>query len=124
MRYINKLIIYVIVFAIAMGFMESAIVIYLRELFYPEGFRFPLIPIPHRLAVVEILREAVTVIMLICVGYFAGRNKVQRFAFFGLAFAIWDLFYYIFLYAFLGWPESIFTCDILFLIPVPWVGPV
>lgn len=121
---ISKKIIYVIVFAVAMGFMESAIVIYLRELFYPNGFNFPLQPIPHRLAIVEILREAATVIMLVCVGYFSGRNKLQRFAFFSLAFAIWDLFYYIFLYVFLGWPSSIHTWDILFLIPVPWVGPV
>lgn len=121
---ISKKIIYVIVFAIAMGFMESAIVIYLRELFYPNGFNFPLQPIPHRLAIVEILRETATVIMLVCVGYFTGRNKLQRFAFFSLAFAIWDLFYYVFLFVFLGWPQSLFTWDILFLIPVPWVGPV
>ncbi len=29
-----------------------------------------------------------------------------------------------FLKALLSWPESLFTWDILFLIPVPWVGPV
>ncbi len=29
-----------------------------------------------------------------------------------------------FLKLLLGWPESLFTWDILFLIPVPWVGPV
>jgi hypothetical protein len=124
MRSLSKIIFYIVLFATAMGFMESAVVIYLREIFYPDGFRFPLIPIPHRLAVVEIFREAATVIMLVCIGYFAGHNKTQRFAFFALAFAIWDLCYYIFLYIFTGWPESLFTWDILFLIPVPWVGPV
>jgi hypothetical protein len=123
-RSINKMIFYVAAVAIAMGFMESAVVIYLREIFYPSGFRFPLIPIPHRLAIVEIIREAATVIILVGIGFLAGRNKVQRFAFFSLAFAVWDLCYYIFLYVFLRWPESLFTWDILFLIPLPWVGPV
>ncbi len=124
MKTIHKKLIYFVLFAIAMGFMESAVVIYLREIYYPSGFRFPLIPIPQRLAVVEILREAATIIMLVCVGYFAGKTKLQRFAFFNIAFAVWDLCYYLFLYIFLGWPESLFTWDILFLIPVPWVGPV
>src|SRR5688572_8818480 len=124
MRPIIKIICYVTVFAIAMGFMESAVVIYLREIYYPGGFRFPLVPIPPRLSMVEILREAATVIMLVCVGYFSGKTALQRFAFFSLAFAVWDLFYYIFLFVFLGWPQSLFTWDILFLIPLPWVGPV
>jgi membrane protein implicated in regulation of membrane protease activity len=39
-------------------------------------------------------------------------------------FAIWDIFYYIFLWLLIGWPESFFTWDILFLLPVTWVGPV
>ncbi len=37
---------------------------------------------------------------------------------------MWDIFYYIFLKALLGWPASLLTWDILFLIPVVWVGPV
>jgi hypothetical protein len=116
--------IYLTVFAVAMGFMESAVVIYLREIYYKDGFSFPLRPMHTSLAVVEVLREAATVIMLIGVGWFAGVNKLQRFASFIVAFAVWDIFYYVFLYIFLGWPESIFTWDILFLIPFPWVGPV
>jgi len=112
------------VFAIAMGFLESAVVIYLRELYYKEGFSFPLKPMPETIALVELLREAATVIMLVSAGYLAGRTKLQRFAYFCLAFAVWDLFYYVFLYIFLGWPQSLFTWDILFLIPLPWTGPV
>ncbi len=54
----------------------------------------------------------------------AGRNKLERFAFFIYSFAVWDLFYYVFLKILLDWPSSLFTWDILFLIPVPWVGPV
>jgi hypothetical protein len=115
---------YVFIFAIAMGFMESAIVVYLREIYYPDGFRFPLVPIPNRMALVETLREAATIIMLVCTGYLAGRSVFERFAHFCLAFSVWDLFYYIFLYLLSGWPDSLSTWDILFLIPFPWVGPV
>jgi len=124
MDFTTKKILYVTAFAIAMGFMESAVVIYLREIFYKDGFSFPLRPMSPALALVEVFREAATVIMLVCIGWFTGKTKLQRFAYFNIAFAIWDLFYYIFLYIFLGWPQSLSTWDILFLIPFPWVGPV
>lgn len=124
MKPITKTIIYVGVFAVAMGFLESAVVIYLRELYYKDGFSFPLKPIDHHIARVEFFREIATIIMLIGIGYVTGKNKLQRFAYFNLAFAIWDIFYYIFLYVFLGWPQSLQTWDILFLVPLPWVAPV
>ncbi len=111
-------------FAIAMGFLESSVVIYLRELYYPGGFNFPLHIIPSNIAMVEICREAATIIMLIGAGYLAGNTKLNRFAYFLIAFSVWDLFYYVFLYVFIQWPESLFTWDILFLIPFPWTGPV
>jgi len=110
-------------FSIAMGFMESAIVIYLRRIYYPNGFQFPLTPVAHDIAMIEFLREAATIIMLVGIGVLAGKNTSQKFAFFIYCFAVWDIFYYVFLKAFIGWPESLFTWDILFLIPVPWVGP-
>ncbi|MBA3665171.1 MAG: hypothetical protein H0W61_13310 [Bacteroidetes bacterium] len=121
---IRKTIIWVSLFAIAMGFMESAVVIYLRELYYKTGFDFPLKIIPSFIGKVEFYRELGTVIMLVGIGIVAGKTKLQRFAYFVLAFAVWDIFYYIFLYVCLGWPQSLSTWDILFLIPVPWVGPV
>ena len=91
---------------------------------YPEGFNFPLAPIPQNLALTEILREAATIIMLVGAGYFAGRSFTTRFAWFLYAFAVWDIFYYVFLKLLLNWPESFMTWDILFLIPVTWVSPV
>lgn len=121
---LKKTILLLTLFSIAMGFMESAVVIYLRELYYPKGFRFPLVPIPPHIALTEFLREAATLVMLVIIGVTAGRNGAQRFCFFLFCFAVWDLCYYIFLKIFLNWPESLFTPDILFLIPVPWVGPV
>ncbi len=124
MNQLRKTLILVCIFSIAMGFLESAVVIYLRELYYPSGFKFPLIPLPSNITLVEILREAATIIMLVSVGIFAGKNPAQRFSFFLFSFAVWDIFYYVFLRVFTGWPESLFTWDLLFLIPLPWVGPV
>lgn len=120
----KKTITWISLFAIAMGFLESAIVIYLRELYYANGFEFPLQPIPAHIARVEFLRELATIVMLVAAGILAGRTKLERFAYFVFAFATWDLFYYVFLYLCTGWPKSLATWDILFLIPVPWVGPV
>jgi len=121
---IRSLLIWVSVFAIAMGFMESAVVVYLRTIYYPEGFTFPLRPIDSQIAITEFLREIATMIMLITVSLIAVKSALERFAVFIYSFAIWDLFYYIFLYLLLGWPPSLLTWDILFLIPVTWVGPV
>ncbi len=111
-------------FAIAMGFLESAVVVYMRALLYPEGFDFPLSPIPPQLALTEILREAATLVMLITISMLAARRFSTRFAWFLYSFAIWDLFYYLFLWLLLGWPQSLLTWDILFLIPTTWTGPV
>jgi hypothetical protein len=111
-------------FAIAMGYLESAVVVYLRELYYPEGFTFPLKILSMRIAVTELFREFATLIMLVTIGMIAGRSRLERFGFFIFAFGIWDIFYYVFLKLLLGWPESLFTWDILFLLPTTWVGPV
>ncbi len=108
----------------AMGYLESAVVVYLRLLYYPSGFSFPLTPIPSHVAVVEFFREWATLVMLAGIGWFAGKNRPQRFSYFLFCFGVWDIFYYVFLKILLGWPASLFTWDILFLIPMPWVGPV
>lgn len=111
-------------FSIAMGFLESSVVIYLREIYYPDGFRFPMVKIEEKITLVELCRELATIIMLWGVAYVAGKTFLHRFVYFCFCFAVWDILYYVFLYAFLQWPESLFTWDILFLIPVPWIGPV
>lgn len=116
--------IYITLFAIAMAFLETAVVIYLRALMYPEGFAFPLEPIPPELALTEVLREAATLIMLAIIGCIAGKYFTERFAWFIYTFAVWDIFYYVFLKLMIGWPESLLTWDILFLIPTIWTGPV
>jgi hypothetical protein len=115
---------WLLLFSIAMGYLETAVVVYLRKIYYPEGFRFPLTMMDPQLVIIELLREAATVVMLAGAGILGGRSPLQRISFFLAAFSIWDLFYYIFLKLLLHWPDSFFTWDILFLIPVPWVGPV
>jgi hypothetical protein len=121
---LKQLLITVSAFAVAMGFLESAVVVYLREILYPEGFDFPLSTMPPGLGLTELLREAATLVMLVCIGLLAARRFSTGFAWFLYAFAIWDIFYYVFLWLLLGWPASIMDWDVLFLIPTTWTGPV
>lgn len=111
-------------FGVAFGFLEAAVVVYLRELYYPDGFRFPIVIIETRVAVVELIREAATVLMLLGVAMAVGRDAMERFFVFAFLFGVWDIVYYVGLWLFLGWPPSLMTWDVLFLIPVPWLGPV
>ncbi len=122
--YLKKTLLTLSIFAIAMGLLESAVVIYLRDILYPGGFDFPLNPVRADLVWTEILRELATLLMLTMVGILAGRNSPERFAWFLYAFAVWDIFYYVFLWVLIGWPASLMTWDVLFLIPVTWTGPV
>jgi len=113
------------IFAIAMAFIETLIVVYLRMLYYPGGFRFPLNPyIESWVYSIEGVREFFTIVMLVCVAVLAAKKFSKRFAYFLYAFAVWDIFYYIWLKVILNWPESLLTWDLLFLIPIPWLGPV
>lgn len=115
---------WLLVFSTAMGVLESIVVVYLRALYYPSGFEFPLMPLPPRILAAELIREGATLVMLLAVAFVAGSDRVDRFFVFGLLFGSWDLIYYLGLLAFLGWPPSPWTWDLLFLIPVPWLAPV
>ncbi|MBS3775099.1 MAG: hypothetical protein V5A51_02065 [Bacteroidales bacterium] len=115
---------WITLFGISMAFFESSIVVYLRALYYPEGFSFPLEIVDPQIGVTEFLRELFSLIMIISVALIATKNFMQRFSNFLYIFAVWDIFYYIFLKLLLGWPASLMTWDILFLVPVPWTGPV
>jgi len=124
MRSIFKIISAVTIFSIAMGFMETAVVIYIREIYYPAGFNFPIVPVSRLILATELSRELATIVMLMSVGFLSGRNFKERFAFFLFSFAVWDLTYYLFLKLVINWPASLLTWDLLFLIPIPWAGPV
>lgn len=127
-------------YATAMALVEATVVVYLRALYYPERFLLPatrrfvyfyrgeppgLLPALTPLHVrMEIAREAATLVMLAAVAWLAGSSRRDRAAYFLFAFGLWDIFYYVFLWLALRWPPSLGTIDLLFLLPVPWVGPV
>ena len=123
-RLLSNNLLWVTLFSIAMGMLESSVVIYLRELYYPAGFSFPLQATSYTIAVTELFRELATLIMLLGIGILVGKNKQERFAWFIYSFAIWDIFYYIFLFLIIDWPLSLIDWDVLFLLPMMWVGPV
>jgi hypothetical protein len=119
----------VVLLAIAFGYNEAAVVIYLRQIFHPTGFTFPLASFPlteqsRNMVLVEVGREAATIIVIFCAAILSGQNRRQRLAYFMIIFAVWDIFYYVWLWVILGWPVSVMDWDVLFLIPAPWAGPV
>lgn len=130
-------------FGISFGYVEAAVVVYLRAIYNPVRARlhperdpadlFPLItsrqlaatgPENSRRLVIEIGREAATMLMLGSVALAVARNLHEWIAAFAIAFGVWDISFYAFLKLMIHWPESLNTWDILFLIPLPWVGPV
>lgn len=122
----NKVFNYIplLIFAVSMGFLEAIVVVYVRELYYPEGFNFPLKAMPEWIILIELFREISTLLMLGSVAWIAGKSFLQRLSAFLFLFGFWDIIYYVALKLFIDWPESMFTWDILFLIPITWVGPV
>ena len=111
-------------FAASMGTLEAIVVIYLRMLFFPDGFSFPLGEFPPGVIMTEIVREASTMLMLLSVAAISAREFNRRLGAFLFVFGVWDILYYAALKLSLGWPPSLLTWDVLFLIPVTWVGPV
>ena len=111
-------------FGVGFAMVEAAVVIYLRQLLHVEGSNITLSGIPRGIFTVEIVREFTTLVMLISVGVLAGSRPMGRFGSFIIAFGVWDIFYYVFLSMFHGWPRSFLDWDLLFLIPVPWMAPV
>ena len=133
----------VLLFGVAFGYLEAAVVSYLRALHEPVRQRyypgrpaselFPLLTLEQtraaareqiRVIEVEIGREAATLVMLAAVALAVSENAGQWAAAFAIAFGTWDLAFYAGLKLLLDWPASLGTWDILFLIPVPWVAPV
>ncbi len=119
----------IVIWAVAFAYVESAIVEYLRALYYPlerGGFQFPVLTLErlqlmgeehvHRLFI-ELGREIFTIIMLAAVGIAAAENRRQAWAYFMISFGVWDTFFYLWLKLFIDWPQSLMTWDLLFLVP-------
>ena len=115
----------VVIFAVAMAWMESATVVYLRLLGGRiNPYQADPLPVSVGLGKTELIREAATMIMLLTAGLLAGRTWRSRLAYALIAFGVWDIFYYVFLAVISAWPRSLLDWDVLFLIPLPWWGPV
>jgi len=115
----------VVVFAIGMAWFEAATVYYLRVMTDRlEPYQANPLPIHGVLGQVELVREAATLLMLLTLGMVAARTWRRRLGYTVIAFGVWDVFYYVFLRVIYGWPRSLFDWDILFLLPLPWWGPV
>ena len=115
----------VVAFAIAMAWVEAASVYYIRALVDRiEPYQPNPLPINDALGYVELWREAATLVMLATLGTLAGRTWRHRAGYAALAFGVWDVFYYVFLRIMTGWPRTLLDWDILFLLPLPWWGPV
>ncbi len=113
------------VFAAAMALVEAAVVIHLRGLYYPQDRLaiFPLQLLSDTDLWLELARETATVVVLLAVAVLTEKGVVRIFATFVYVFGLWDIFYYLWLKLFLGWPVSWSEWDVLFLIPWPWLGP-
>ena len=119
------------IYAAAMGFLEAAVVVYLRAAtgLLPDGKQTPsphqvLNDMTRHLFTIEIYREVATIVMLVAVALLAVEIARERWAIFLWTFAIWDITYYIGLWLTIGWPPSLATTDVLFLMPTPWIAEV
>jgi hypothetical protein len=120
--------------ALAFGWIEASVVVYLREIYvrelsldgtsYLPNLQVTLVSLPERLVWLEMAREVCTILLLGAVGWLAGRRTADRTGAFLLSFGVWDLAYYGVLRLVASWPDSLNTWDILFLVPLPWVAPV
>jgi hypothetical protein len=129
------------VFAAAFGFVEAAVVVYLRAAVgLLPGYTGTLSQLQHSsqsyhqeqsisefpqsLLTIELYREAATMVMLISAALLAASGTSARWAAFLWIFALWDIAYYAGLWATVRWPASLTDLDVLFLIPVPWIAQV
>jgi hypothetical protein len=111
-------------FAAAMAYVESAVVVYLRQVYGITDLLQDVPTQPDPLIPVELGREIATLVMLGTVGALTGRTPAARWGFFLYVWGLWDILYYVWLRVFIGWPASLLEWDLLFLIPLPWWGPV
>ncbi len=115
---------FAVLFAVAMAWMEAAVVFYLRTLVGRiDPYQARPLPVSAGLAGAEIVREAATMIMLGCVGCLAGRTWRSRIGYLLVAFGVWDIFYYVFTKIITGWPQSFLDMDVLAITPGVWAGP-
>ena len=128
-------------YAAAFGYVEALVVVYIRRLTgMTSGMDYhqlwaarhlawngpAIIAEMSRLGVyqTEYGREIATLLLLLGPAMAAGRTGRERLALFLLTFAVWDETYYLWLKLWTGFPQSLGSTDIYFLVPIAWYGPV
>ena len=121
---VTRQLFWLMVWGVAFAYIEASVVVYLREIYYPDGFAFPVVIAETHMALTEVVRELATLLIMWATVNLTYQMLQSKMAAFMVIFGIWDIFYYIFLKIILNWPEALTSWDILFLIPIPWVGPI
>jgi len=138
----RRILVVAALFGAAFGFVEAAVVVYLRaavgllpgyggtladvarlssEIYQKAQIHGDL---PQSLLTIEVYREIATLVMLVSIALLSATSLRERSAIFLWDFAIWDICYYAGLYLTVGWPPSLLSPDVLFLIPEPWLAQV
>ena len=138
----RRILVVAALFGAAFGFVEAAVVVYLRaavgllpgyggtladvarlssEMYQKAQIHGDL---PQSLLTIEVYREIATLVMLVSIALLSATSLRERSAIFLWDFAIWDICYYAGLYLTVGWPPSLLSPDVLFLIPEPWLAQV
>ena len=84
----------VLVFAVAMAYLEAAVVVYLQRALGSEvGVIFPLRPASETggLIAIEVGREAATLVIIAAVGLLVGRTRLERLAWGAVVFGAWGI---------------------------------
>lgn len=128
-------------FAAAFGYVEALVVVYIRQLgAMPPGLDYPviwanrglawngaaIISEMRRLGVygTEYGREIATLLLLLGPAMAAGKTGRERLGLYLFTFAVWDETFYLWLKLWTGFPQSLASTDIYFLVPIAWYGPV
>jgi len=121
---LKKKLVHVALYAIAMAYLESTVVVYLRRIYGITDLLTSIHAFDRYISIIELGRELATLLMLFSIGLAVGKKLQSRIGTALYAFGIWDICYYVWLVVFIGFPRSLFDWDLLFLIPLPWWGPV
>ena len=128
-------------YAAAFGYVEALVVVYIRRLGQmPPGLDYPTIWATRHLAwneatiigemrrlrvyATEYGREIATLLLLLGPAMAAGRTGRERLGLYLFTFAVWDETFYLWLKLWTGFPQSLTSTDIYFLVPIAWYGPV
>ncbi len=128
------------IYALAFGLTEAILVVYVRKLLgiapgedYADWFSRRGVALNSAtftqefagrgLLRIEQAREVGTIALLAGAALASGRTWREIWAIFLWTFAVWDISYYGYLVALIGFPRGLTAVDVYFLVPITWYGP-